>query len=58
MSNSMSLPKMAALGEASSAVWYVEQMAQAAFVSNVLILLGFTEGAISISAVQSIDEIT
>ena len=53
MSNNMSQPKMAAPGEAFSTVWYVEQMAQAAFVMNVSISLGSTEGAMSISAVQS-----
>jgi hypothetical protein len=49
---------MAAPGEAFSTVWYVEQIAQAVFVTNVSISLGFTELAMSISAVRSIDEIT
>ena len=58
MSNNMFQPTMAALGEAFSTVWYVEQMAQAAFVMNASISLGSTEGAMSTSAVWSIDEIT
>ncbi len=39
-------------GEAFSTVWYVEQIAQVVFVMNVSISLGFTELAMSISAVQ------
>ena len=58
MSNNMSRPNMAAPGEAFSTVWYVERIAQAVFVTNVSISLGFTELAMSISAVRSIDEIT
>ena len=52
--NSMSLPNIAAPSEALSIVWSIEQMAHAASDRKMLMSLGFTELAISISAVHSL----
>jgi hypothetical protein len=53
MSKSMSRPNIAALGEAFSTVWWVEQMVHAASDRKTLVSLGFTELVILISAVHN-----
>ena len=52
MSNSMSWPKIAVPVEAFSTVWYVQQKAHATLVRKSATVLGFTELAISNSAVH------
>ena len=54
MSNSMSLPKIAAPGEALSTVCYVERMVHAASVKKSDISLGTTVSIMSNSVVWSI----
>ncbi len=51
MSKSMSHLNIAVPGEALSTVWWIEQMAYAGSDRKTLLSLGFTELAISISAV-------
>ena len=58
MSNSMSLPKIAAPGEALSTMCYVEQTAHVASVRKFDMSLGATVSAMSNSAVRSIVMIT
>jgi hypothetical protein len=54
MSNSISLPKMAAPGETFSTVWYDERMAYAALVTkSARTSLGSTVSAMSNSAVRA-----
>ncbi len=47
---SISCPNIAALGEALSTVWWIEQMAHAVSHRKILMSLGFTELSISLSA--------
>jgi hypothetical protein len=53
MSNNMSLPKMAAPGEAFNTVWYVEPMAHAALARKSATSLGSTVSAMSNSRVHA-----